>query len=78
MKYYEIRCPCKKVHDVSGIEYDRCGIMLGAICEGDSGYFRCPTCGMIYAEDKEDGLTLEVLGKDKINFNKTWRKVKDE
>ena len=77
MEYYEIRCPCEKVHDISGVEYDRCGIMLGAIKEGDACYFRCPTCGMIYA-DFTDTLVIEVLGKNKINFNKTWRRIINE
>jgi len=79
MEYYEIRCPCKKEHDVNGIEYERCGTMLGAIEEGGSAYYRCPTCGMIHAEySMGGGLVLEVLGKTKINFKKTWRRIIDE
>jgi len=74
MEYYEIRCPCEKQHCVSGVDYDRCGTMLGAIGEGSTGYFRCPTCGLLFV-DATDGLEFIVLGKEKINFNKTWRRI---
>ena len=77
MEYYEIRCPCKKEHEMNGIEYERCGTMLGAVDEDSSCYFRCPTCGMIHVESYDNEIVVEVLGKTKINFNKTWRRVKE-
>ena len=75
---YEVRCPCEYEHSVKDIQYDHCGAMLGGIRENSSGIFRCPTHGMIFVNHTKCGMEFEVLGKSKIKFKKSCRRVKDE
>lgn len=78
-EYYEVRCPCERCHTVKGLEYERCGTLLGAISEDTDAYFRCPTCGLIHVYTEEHGdIVYEIVGKNKVNFTKSIRRITDE
>ena len=76
--YYEVRCPCESEHYIKNTQYNHCGALLGAIEEGCSSYFRCPTHGMIFVDHNENSVEFTILGKKIIKFEKSWRRVKDE
>jgi len=72
----EVRCPARRVHVIKDIQYETCGNLLGGISVGSSGYFRCPTCGIIEVIAEDDRhITAKVIGKERVIMSKPIKRV---